>query len=53
MGEDFKWKINVQKYEKGTFLLGMNFNTNVWSDGREMYLCIYLGKISLVIGKYH
>ena len=51
--EEYGWKVKLEKYSKGTFLLGMNFNTNVWDDGREIYLCIYLGKIALIIGKFH
>jgi len=55
LNPDYKWKIDIQKYTKGTFLLGMNFNTNddYGKENREYYLCIYLGKFSLVIGKYN
>ena len=55
MDTKYKWKINMQKYNKGTFLLGLNFNTNdeYGKDERETYICIYLGKFMIIFGKYH
>lgn len=55
MYNKYGWKIERTDYYKGTFLLGMNFNSNAeWGeDERETYICIYLGKFGLSIGKYH
>jgi hypothetical protein len=50
----YGWHIEKSKYRKGTFLIGINFNTNDdYGDERESYLCVYLGKYSLTIGKFH
>ena len=55
MYSEYRWKYNVTKYDKGTFLLGLNFNTNdEWGqDERESYICLYLGKVCITFGKYH
>ena len=49
------WKFEVTNYDKGTFLLGLNFNSNdEWGrDERESYVCIYLWKKCITVGKFH
>jgi hypothetical protein len=51
----YGWRFERHNYEKGTFLLGIDFNTSdEWGkDEREFYLSIDLGKMSLVFGKFH
>lgn len=51
----YGWKFELQKYRKGIFLFGCNFNSNddYGSEERETYICIYLFKIALYIGKFH
>ena len=55
MYSKFGWRSEWHCYDKGTFLIGMNFNTNdEWGENeRESYICFYLGKYSLTIGKFH
>lgn len=51
----YGWMLEIYKYRKGTMLFGLNINTNEdWgTDEGEIYLCIYLFKIAIYIGKYH
>ena len=55
MYSKYGWKLQTTKYDKGTFLLGVNFNTNdEWgTDERESYVCLYLGRVCFVFGKIH
>jgi hypothetical protein len=55
MYSKYGWKCEVTHYDKGTVLFGLNLNTNdEWgSDERETYICIYLFKRCITIGKYH
>jgi hypothetical protein len=54
MDDDFavRWKYSVYKYRRGTFLLGMNFNTNTDYGEREAYLIFYVGKWSITVGRF-
>lgn len=49
----FGWNYQITNYNKGDFLLGFNLNSNNDFTKRETYLIIYLGKFSLIIGKFH
>lgn len=55
MYSKYGWRFEKHCYDRGTFLIGMNFNTNdEWGDNeRESYVNIYLGKYSFTIGKFH
>ncbi|OUA91636.1 hypothetical protein BK704_34745 [[Bacillus thuringiensis] serovar konkukian] len=55
MYSKYGWKIEKSDYSKGTVLFGCNFNTNdEWGkDERETYVCIYLFKFVITIGKFH
>jgi hypothetical protein len=52
---DYGWAIEITTYRKGTMLFGANFNTNedYGEEEAELYLCIYLFKIGIYIGKFH
>ncbi len=55
MYSKYGWRFEKYSYDRGTFLIGMNFNTNdEWGkDERESYMSIYLGKWSFSFGKFH
>ncbi|PYE51457.1 hypothetical protein DFQ00_102251 [Paenibacillus barcinonensis] len=55
MYSKYGWRIEKHCYDRGTLLIGMNFNANdEWGDNeRESYVNIYLGRYSLTIGKFH
>lgn len=49
---NIKWHIDVFKHMKGTFLLGLNFNTNDELGEREVYINLYFGRYTISIGKF-
>ncbi|WPF64917.1 hypothetical protein YTCETSXE_CDS0064 [Staphylococcus phage MVC_VPHSA2] len=50
----YGWKIDFDVHQKGTVLFGANFNTNDHFGGqRESYVCLYLFKVTVIIGKFH
>jgi len=53
--DTYGWHIQVEKYRKGTYLLGINFNSNTefGRDRRETYIILYLWKWAIVMGKFH
>lgn len=55
MYNKYGWKLEIGSCDKGTVLFGANFNTNdEWgSDERETYICLYLFKKVITLGKYH
>ncbi|PZT57334.1 hypothetical protein DN757_01370 [Paenibacillus silvae] len=55
MYSKYGWRFESHHCDRGTFLIGVNFNTNdEWGkDERESYINIYLGKWSFTFGKFH
>lgn len=55
MQNKYGWRIEKCEYDKGAVLFGVNFNTNLeWGENeREAYVCVYLFKIGITIGKFH
>lgn len=47
-----RWNCSIYKYRQGTFLLGMNFNTNTDYGEREVYLIFYVGIWSITVGRF-
>lgn len=48
----FKPKYRITCEKNGGFLLGANINISKWDGELEVYLVVYIGTRSLVLGRF-